>query len=246
MIATSFTRPMLTARNVFSSSLHHLGGVGRRDRHQRVDDLAVHRLDRLEAARRRAADDLGRVLGVEFLVARIDALGREAEEEVFADLEPRLVQLGQEDLAREAGERRRLEDDQHVLVQLRLADPRPPIMMKPLSGSFVLLSGVGTQMTTTSASPSTSGSIEAVELARLDQGREHRRRGCRRCRTSPALTDFTLTRACRSRRWEAGLGHLDARAAARRSRCRSTATLASWVLIFSSRLISDTSFEHMG
>ena len=38
------------------------------------------------------------------------------------------------------------------------------IMMKPLSGSLVLLSGVGTQMTTTSASPSTFGSVDASSL----------------------------------------------------------------------------------
>src|SRR5690606_25871477 len=41
-----------------------------------------------------------------------DTLWAEAEEEVAADLEPLLLERGQEQLARRAGVRRRLEDDE--------------------------------------------------------------------------------------------------------------------------------------
>ena len=56
---------------------------------------------------------------------------------------------------------------------------------------FVLLSGVGTQMTTTSASPSTLGSPEASSLPDLTSG-ARTLSGMSPIYDFPSLTDFTL------------------------------------------------------
>ena len=88
-IAISFTRPMFTERNVFSSSFTSSAALGARHGHDRVDARRVERRRDLGARRRDAADDLRRVLRVPLRIARIDALGAEREEDVLADREAR-------------------------------------------------------------------------------------------------------------------------------------------------------------
>ena len=82
--ASSFTRPILTARNVFSSKLHHLGDARRGDADDRRDDLLIQRRRDIGRILVDAADDLRRVAGVPLGVCGIHALGREGQEEVAA------------------------------------------------------------------------------------------------------------------------------------------------------------------
>ena len=69
-----------------------------------------------DARGRDAAHHLRRVDRRPVLATRIDALGREAEEEVLARLEVAVFERGQDDLRRRAGVRRALEDDDHAGV----------------------------------------------------------------------------------------------------------------------------------
>ena len=114
--AISLTRPMFTARNVFSSSLTisatRVELTGTTCSHRR----AVERRGHLGARRPDAADDLRDVLGVELLVARIDPLGRKRQEEVDVRLEPLRLEHRLHDFVGRARIGRRLEDDR--------ADPR--------------------------------------------------------------------------------------------------------------------------
>src|ERR1051325_10129189 len=90
---------MLTAREGVSWSL--------------VSSAAAERLRRpLRARRRGPADDpRDRLLGMA-LVARVDALGREGDEDVRADLQAPLAQRLDEQLARAADVGRRRQDEQ--------------------------------------------------------------------------------------------------------------------------------------
>ena len=92
--------------------LDELGGAGAGDLDDLLHDQPVER--RRGVARRLvdAADDLGDVAGVELRVARIDALGREAQEEVDAGLEALGLEHRLHDLVGGAGIGRRLEDDE--------------------------------------------------------------------------------------------------------------------------------------
>ncbi len=92
--AISLTRPMLTARNVFSSSFTISATRVELTGTTRVDRRPVEQRGRLGACGPDTAHDFGNVAGVEVLVARIDALGREGEEEVDVRLEPRLSSIG--------------------------------------------------------------------------------------------------------------------------------------------------------
>ena len=113
MIATSLTRPMLTLRNVFSSSFTISAVCGGRHRdHACRWPCRRGRAPACVQAGRDAADDLGRVAGVELRVARVDALGREREEEVSPTLSPRSSSSGQDQLLGGAGIGGALEDDE--------------------------------------------------------------------------------------------------------------------------------------
>ena len=124
--AISFTRPMFTARNVFSSSFTisatrvELTGTTRRD------DRRVERARRLGARRPDAADDLRDVPRRELRVARIDALGREREEEIDVGLQPVGLEHRLHDLVGRARIGRRLEDDQLPGAAAWRRPPRPP------------------------------------------------------------------------------------------------------------------------
>ena len=98
--------------------LHHLGDAGRADRHDGLDRGAVERGRELRAVRGEAADHLRDVVGLERRVARIDALGREREEEVDAGLEPGRFEQRLHHFVGRARIGRRLEDDQHARVQV--------------------------------------------------------------------------------------------------------------------------------
>ena len=116
--ASSLTRPMLTARNVFSSSLTI--SATRVELTGTIVSIAdaVERAGELRAVRRQAADHLRHVVRLEVRVARIDALGREREEEVDAGLEPGRFEHRLHDFVGRAGIGRRLEHDEHARVQV--------------------------------------------------------------------------------------------------------------------------------
>jgi hypothetical protein len=95
--------------------LDHLGGVGARHGDHVVDDLRVEGLAHGEAPRRGAAEDLGRVAGAVVLVARIDPLGAEADEDVLAQGEAP-GQRRDQHLAGGARVGGGLQHDEHVLV----------------------------------------------------------------------------------------------------------------------------------
>ena len=92
--------------------LHHLGDAGGADRHHSVQRLGIERRACFGAGGRDAADDLGDVLGLVLRIARIDALGREAEEEILAALEPGPFEHGQQEFLGGAGIGGRFEDHQ--------------------------------------------------------------------------------------------------------------------------------------
>ena len=85
--ASSLTSPMFTARKVFSSSLTI--SATRVELTGTIVSIAVpySAAGELGAVRREAADHLRHVVGLERRVARIDALGRERQEEVLARLQ---------------------------------------------------------------------------------------------------------------------------------------------------------------
>ena len=83
----------------------------------RVIDFVTHGTSALV----HAADDLGRVVHAVAAVAGVDALGREREEEVLADLATALAEPRQDHLFRRAGIGRALEDDELTGLQ-RLGD----------------------------------------------------------------------------------------------------------------------------
>ena len=86
-MASSLTSAMLTLRKMFSSSLAISATSGVRDGHQRLDGQAVDLSRPRRARRREAADHLGGGAGRVVGAPRVDALGREGEEEVDARLE---------------------------------------------------------------------------------------------------------------------------------------------------------------
>ena len=85
--AISLTSPMFTLRKVFSSSL--TVSATRTDETGTTVSITCEYRARghLGAGGRHAADHLGDVHGVEVRVARIDALGREGQEEILAHLQ---------------------------------------------------------------------------------------------------------------------------------------------------------------
>ena len=106
--------------------LDHLGDAGRADRNDGLDRRAVELAGELRAGRREAADDLRHVVRLERRVARIDALGREGEEEVDAGLQPVRFEHRLHDFVGRARIGRRLEHDQHAGVQVLRDRLRPP------------------------------------------------------------------------------------------------------------------------
>ena len=116
--ASSLTRPMFTARNVFSSSFTI--SATRVELTGTIVSIAVPYSAPASFAQsgRQAADHLRDVVGLEGRVARVDALGREREEEVDAGLEPGRFEQRLHDLVGRARVGGRLEDDQHALVQV--------------------------------------------------------------------------------------------------------------------------------
>ena len=110
--ASSFTRPMFTARNVFSSSFTISATCGRADLDDRVDRRRVERLGERRARRRRAADDLRHVARREVRVARIDALGRERQEEIASGHQAALLENRPDDFVRSTRIGGRFEDDE--------------------------------------------------------------------------------------------------------------------------------------
>jgi hypothetical protein len=94
------------------------GDAGRGHRHHGVERLAVERLRHRRAARRDAAHDLRDVARLVDRVARVDALGREREEEVLAHGHAAGGEAGQDQLVGRARVRRRLEDHELALVQV--------------------------------------------------------------------------------------------------------------------------------
>ena len=165
--------------------LHHLGDARRADRDDRRDRAVVERRGERGAVRGHAADDLRNVVGVERAVRRVDALGRERQEEVLADLEAALLEHRQHELVGRARIGGRLQDDQLPGTQPLPRSPRPTVTMKDMSGSFVLRSGVGTQMLMVSSSASTSKSVVARSRFAALQLRDVLRWARRRCTSGP-------------------------------------------------------------
>jgi hypothetical protein len=83
-----------------------------------LDDRLVERRGAPQALLGDAGDELGRRADVVVGVARVDALGRVAQEEVAADLPAGLGEDREHDLLRGAGICRRLQHDQHPRVQM--------------------------------------------------------------------------------------------------------------------------------
>ena len=80
--ASSFTSPMLTARNVFSRSFTISATLVEDTPTMVVDDLLIQRRRDIGRVLVDAADDLRRVAGVPLGVGGIDAFGRERQEEI--------------------------------------------------------------------------------------------------------------------------------------------------------------------
>ena len=120
--ASSFTMPMFTARNVFSSSFTISATRVELTLITRLDDRAVEQRRRFRARRADAADDLRNVPRRVGLVARIDPLGRKREEEVDVGLQALGFEHRLHDFVGRARIRRRLEDDQ--LAGLERLDDR--------------------------------------------------------------------------------------------------------------------------
>ena len=100
--------------------LHHLGDARRADRHDRLDRRCRRaRAASSRALRRHAADDLRHVARVERRVARVDALGRERQEEVDAGLEAAPLEQRLHHFLGRPRIGGRLEHDQHARVQVR-------------------------------------------------------------------------------------------------------------------------------
>ena len=66
--------------------LHHFGHLRGADRHHGLERLRVEQRAHLGARRRDAADHFGNIRGLKLRIARIDALRREAQEEILARL----------------------------------------------------------------------------------------------------------------------------------------------------------------
>ena len=94
-----------------------------------------------------AAHHLGDVDGLVLRIARIDALRREAQEEILAHLRgPILASMGSTSFVGGAGIGGGFQDDQHARRESAGRSPGRRTTMKLMSGSLVLRSGVGTQM----------------------------------------------------------------------------------------------------
>ena len=146
--------------------LDHLGDARRADRHDGLDRRAVERAGELDAVRRQAADDLRHVVGLERRVARIDALGREREEEVLAGLEAGRFEHRLHDLVGRAGIGRRLEADELPGVQV-------------LGDRFDRRDDVGHVRVLRLAQRRRHADVDRVELAGRRRSRSSRR-ACRR------------------------------------------------------------------
>src|SRR5690606_1218898 len=98
--------------------LHHLGDPGRADLDDRGDRGAVELARQPGADGRVAAHHLRHVARVPGLVARIDALGREGQEEIAAGHESLFFEQRPHDFVGRARVRRRLEDDELARPQV--------------------------------------------------------------------------------------------------------------------------------
>ena len=94
MSASSLTRPMFTARNVFSSSFTISATFGELTSMTVSIDAAVERLGQRRAGRRQPPTIFGTFLRVPLLVARVDPLGRKREEEVLPAFSPPRSRIG--------------------------------------------------------------------------------------------------------------------------------------------------------
>ena len=117
--ASSFTRPMLTARKVFSSSFTISATRVELTSTTRVDRRGVERLRQPRARWRRAADDLRHVPRREVRIAGIDALRREREEEIAPGDEAAAFENRLHDLVGRARIGRRFENDEMARPQVR-------------------------------------------------------------------------------------------------------------------------------
>src|SRR5438270_2513521 len=78
--------------------LHHLRQASGTHRNNSFQRLVIEQGADLSTGGRDSSDNLGDVRGLKFRVAWIDALGREAQEEIFPDGTPGSLQLGQNQL----------------------------------------------------------------------------------------------------------------------------------------------------
>ena len=208
MIATSLTRPMLTARKVFSSSLT-ISALSVDDTGTIVSmKLAVHRLRHLQAPRRDAAQHLGGVVGEELGVPGIDPLRREGQEEVLVGLAAGLHEPGEQHLAGEAGEGGALEDD-----QLRPLHPGREHLRRVHDERVVRVLGLVERR-----GHADDDDVRRREHVRVGRGVERAGRDQRRqrlgrdvvhVRDAPAQRPHLVDRLVIGGDLEAGLGHLD-------------------------------------
>ena len=127
--------------------------------HAGGDDAAVDRGDALERLGRVARDDLDDLRQRVLLVARVDALGRVADEEVASSMQARvLLEDGHADLLGGAGIDGRLVDDGRAAFQVA-ADRSLAPSSGAKSGWCASSIGVGTATTMKSASRSAAGSV---------------------------------------------------------------------------------------
>ena len=98
--------------------LHHFRHARRADRHHGFERLAIEQRADFGARRRDAADHFRNVLGLKLRIARIDALRREAQEEVLAHLQLRLLEHRQHQFVGGAGIGGRFQDHQHAGVKV--------------------------------------------------------------------------------------------------------------------------------
>jgi len=108
--------PMLTARNVFSSSFH-LGHSGGADLHDGIDGRFVQGRGDFGARSTKPANHLRNVARVVLLVAGIDALGRKCEEELLVGLQSLSLEHRLHHFVGRARIRRRFENDQLTAFQ---------------------------------------------------------------------------------------------------------------------------------
>ena len=182
MSASSFASAMLTARKVFSCSFAVSATIGL-ETGTTSSTICRYR----SSVRRRhssvtPATSFGVVLIVAVLVARVDALGRVAEEDVLADHGPGRLEDRLDDLVRRPRVGRRLEDDEHPRAagSRRPTRPRRRRRRCPVCASST--SGVGTQIVSASSSPrarsrSWRGQV-AVEAFVARGGHVHEVRAC--------------------------------------------------------------------